>query len=101
MYTLKLTNGYIDEPETWTAEILGSYESLDRACEAAEREFYDALEDLTDDCGTCFGEIEACLDNYYVTYGSYDPELGRVFGGYDKFREVCVMCSSFSKNNPK
>lgn len=91
MYTLKLTHGYVDEPETWTTEALGIYESLDEACEAAEREFHAALEDLTDPDEDCYGEVEACLDDYYATYGAYDPELGRVFAGYDMFVRVSVI----------
>ena len=30
-------------------------------------------------------EIEACRDNYYVTYGYYDPELDHVYAGYDYY----------------
>ena len=36
MYTIKVSYGDVgDEPEMATAEILGTYESLDEACEAA------------------------------------------------------------------
>ena len=82
MYTLKLSHGDVDEPETWTAEILGTYESLDEACEAAEREFDAIMDRLGDDCDDCdelcFGNIERGCGDCYVTYGYRDCELGYV-----------------------
>ena len=91
MYTLKVSNGYVDEPETVTVEVIGSYKTLDEAVEAAEDKFEALLDDYTDDCETCFGEVERGFGSHYATYGAYDAELGRVFAGYDRFCAVDVI----------
>ena len=80
MYTLKVSygDGDIDEPETATVEILGTYGSRDEACEAAKSKFDAIMELLGDDIDKRFGEIEGSLDNYYVTYGYYDDDIGCV-----------------------
>ena len=86
MYKLKMSYGDVDEPETATAEILGTYESLDEACEAAEREFSAIMERLGDGCcdcdELCFDNIERGCGDYYVTYGYRDCELGCVLREY-------------------
>ena len=86
MYTLKLTHGDIDEPEMATVEVLGNYESLDEACEAAEREFDAIMESLGDDYGDCdelcFDDIQRGCGDYYVSYGYRDCEIGRVLDEY-------------------
>ena len=69
MYTLKVSYGDCGvEPETATTEILGTYESLDEACEAARRRF-DAIMDHICVIDTRFGEIERGRCRYYVSYG--------------------------------
>ena len=79
MYTLKVSYGDVDdEPETATVEILGTYGSWDEACEAAKSKFDAIMELLGDNFEIRFGEIEGSLDNYYVTYGYYDDEIGCV-----------------------
>ena len=86
MYTLELTHGYVDDPEPWTTEILGIYESLDEACKAADSEFEAIMGRLGDDCADCeellFDDIERGVGNYYVTYGYRVCELGSVIRGY-------------------
>ena len=90
MYTLKVAYGDVDdEPEMATTEILGTYESLDEACEEAKSKFDAIKERLGNDLEVRFGEIEACRDNYYVTYGYYDPNLGRVVA--DRYYYVSVI----------
>ena len=91
MYTLKMSYGYVDEPETATVKILGTYANRDEAIEAAESKFSAITEDLAEDCETCFGEVEGGYGEYYVTYGDFGCELGRVFAGYDKFYSVNVI----------
>ena len=79
MYTLKVSYGDVDdEPEMATTEILGTYGSWDEACEAARRKFDAIMELLGDNFEIRFGELEESLDNYYVTYGYYDDEIGCV-----------------------
>ena len=85
MYMLKMSFGDVDdEPETATVEILGTYESLDEACRAAESKF-DAIMDRLrdDDCDElCFGAIERSCCDCYVTYGYRDCELGCILREY-------------------
>ena len=69
MYTLKMSYGdYGDEPEMATAEILGTYKTLDEACEAAKSKF-DAIMERICEIDTRFGEIERGRCRYYVSYG--------------------------------
>lgn len=93
MYTLKVSHGYVDEladeRETETVEILGTYETREEAIEAAKNKFCEILDYIDDPCEVC-GEIKTCPDEYYVTYGGFDAELGRVFAGYDLYYEVSV-----------
>ena len=91
MYMLKESYGDVDEPETWTVEVLGTYEARDEACEAAAREFAAIMEGLRDDGELCFGEVEGGCGDYYVTYGYLDCELGRVLIGYDHYYRVYVI----------
>ena len=82
MYTLKMSYGDVDdEPEMATVEALGNYESLDEACEAAEREFDDIMECLDDD-ETRFYAIERGCGDYYVSYGFVELELGYVLDAH-------------------
>ena len=82
MYTLKMSYGDVDdEPEMATAEILGTYESLDEACEAAEREFDDIMELLDDDEAHIY-DIERGCGDHYVSYGHCDCEIGRVLNAH-------------------
>ena len=86
MYTLKMSHGDVDEPETWTVEVLGTYEGLDEACEAAESKLDAIMERLGDSCDDCdelrFGNIERSCCDCYVTYGYRDCELGCVLREY-------------------
>lgn len=95
MYTLKLSYGYLvdeddDERETETVEILGTYEDEAEAIKAAENKFCEVMEDIDDPCEVRFGEVMRSPYRYYVTYGYYDCELGRVFAGYNNYYEVSV-----------
>ena len=86
MYTLKVAYGYVDEPEMATVEILGTYETRDEAVEAAQDKFRAIVDDLSD---VCFGEIEGGRNKCYVTYGSYDPNLGCVVA--DRYYYVSII----------
>ena len=78
MYTLKMSYGEtVDEPASATVEILGTYESLDEACEAAKSKF-DEIMDFLDDIETRFNEIKESRYEYYVSYGFIELELGYV-----------------------
>ena len=88
MYMVKVSYGDVDEPETATDEILGTYETWDDAAEAAQDKFRAIVGDLGD---VCFGEIEGSQYDYYVTYGDYDAEFGRVFSGYDYYCKVSII----------
>ena len=69
MYTLKMSYGdYGDEPEMATVEILGTYKTLDEACEAAKSKF-DAIMGRICEIDTRFGEIVRDRCRYYVSYG--------------------------------
>lgn len=85
MYTLKMYYGDVeDEPEMATVEVLGTYESLDEACEAAQSKF-DAIMELLvdgDDGDLSFDDIERDCGDYYVSYGYYDCELGCILREY-------------------
>ena len=91
MYRIKVSHGYVDEPETWTVEVIGSYANREEAAEAAESKFRAVLEDIVDSCEDCFGEVESSLYSHYATYGAYDFELGDVFAGYNEFCKVEVI----------
>ena len=89
MYTLKMSYGDVgDEPEMATTKILGTYESLDEVWEAAESKFDAIMERLKNEEGICFGAIEMGCCDYYVTYGCYDGECGRLLAGYDHYYMV-------------
>ena len=91
MYMLKVSYGYVDEPETATTDMIGAYKTLDEACEVAASKF-DAIKGLLcNDLEIRFGELSACLDNYYVTYGYLDPEFGRAYAGYDHYYYISVV----------
>lgn len=91
MYTLKVSYGYVDEPEMATTDILGTYRSRDEACEAAQRKFDAINERLGDGLEVRYGEIDGSCDNCYVTYGYYDANLGRLPTGYDRYYYVSVI----------
>ena len=91
MYTLKVSYGYVDEPEEATAEILGTYKSYDETCEAAQSKFDSINECLGDDLEVRFGGIEGGSRYCYVTYGYYDAKLGRLVAGYDHYYMVSVI----------
>ena len=87
MYIVKVSYGDdIDEPELATVETLGTYKTLDEACEAAESKFaaiMDRLGDDGDDCDKlCLGDVERGCGDYYVTYGYRDCELGCILREY-------------------
>ena len=89
MYTLKLSHGYVDEPETETVEILGTYESQDEAFKAAENKFCEVMEGLTKDCELRFGEVAESRYGYSVAYG-YVDEYNTLINGHDHYYEVSV-----------
>ena len=91
MYAIKVAYGDVgDEPEMATIDIIGSYETWDEACEAAEDKFKSILHGLI---GTdiCFGGIASSQYDHYVTYGDHDVESGRVVWGYDYYYYVNVV----------
>ena len=82
MYTLKVSYGDVDdEPEMATTEILGTYESLEEACEAARRKF-DAIMERLDDIDIRFREVKESRYDYYFVYGYYEPAIDCVFEEY-------------------
>ena len=79
MYTLNVSYGDVDaEPEMATVETLGTYKTLDEACEAAEDKFRAIMESLGDAPDIHYYDIAASYDNHYVIYGYIDPKLGYV-----------------------
>ena len=66
------------EPELATVEILGTYESLDEACEVAADKFAATMESLND-LELRRRKVKESRYDYYVVYGYYYPELGGVF----------------------
>ena len=66
------------EPELATVETLGTYESLDEACEVAASKFRAAMESI-DDLELRRRKVKESRYDYYVVYGYYYPELGGVF----------------------
>ena len=96
MYTLKVSYGYVDEPETSKFEILGTYKTHHNACEAAQVEFNAILCDFAADANICVGETGGSCDNYYITYGYYyDGELDNDYAGYchgyDQYYYISVI----------
>ena len=87
MYTLKMSHGYVDEPETETVEILGSYEDEGEALKAAESKFGEVMEDIDDPCEVWFGEVIESPYRYYVNYGAVDEYNTRIS---DKYYEISV-----------
>ena len=84
MYVVNASYGDCDaEPEMAMTEILGIYESLDEACEAATSKFDAIMERL--------GEIDGSSYDYYDTCGDHDTEFGRVFSGHDHYCQVRVV----------
>ena len=79
MYTLKVSYGYVDEPETATVEVLGTYEDEEGAAKAAESKYDEIVERLGDDLDIRFRDVERSRYRYYVTYGYCDYELGIVY----------------------
>ena len=92
MYTLKVSYGDVDdEPEMATVAILGTYESLDAACDAAKSKFDAIMDNLRGDTDICFGDIAGSQYDYYVTYGDSVYKSGRVTSGYDYYYYVSVV----------
>ena len=86
MYMVKVAYGDVDEPEMATVETLGTYKTRDEAVEAAQDKFNAIVDDLSD---VCFGEISGGRNKCYVTYGSYDPNLGCVVA--DRYYYVSII----------
>ena len=89
MYTLKVSHGYVDEPETETVEILGTYEDEREAIKAAESKFCEVMEYIDDPCEVRFGEVAESRYAYSVTYG-YVDEYNTLINGHDHYYEVSV-----------
>ena len=89
MYTLKLSHGYVDEPETETVEVFGTYEHRDDAFKAAENKFCEVMEYIADPCEVRFGEVKESRYGYSVTYG-YVDEYDTLINGHDHYYEVSV-----------
>ena len=90
MYTLKVSYGYVDEPEMALTETLGTYETWDEACEAAKDKFLAIMADLRGNADICVGDIAGSQYDYYVTYGDSVCKSGRVTSGYDYYYYVTV-----------
>ena len=88
MYTLRVSYGYVDEPEMETTEVLGTYESRYKAVKAAESKFSAIMDDLGD-LDIRFRDIVDSCGDYYVTYGYCDYELGCVVA--DHYYRVFVI----------
>ena len=86
MYTLKVAYGDVDEPETATTEYLGTYETRDEAVKVAQDKFCAIVGDLAE---AYVGEVKGGQYKCYVTYGYYDPNLGRVVA--DRYYYVSVI----------
>ena len=92
MYTVRVSYGYVeDEPEMATIDIIGTYETWDEACEAANSKFRAIMERLSGDTNICFGDMASSQYDHYVTYGDHDVESGRVVWGYDYYYYVSVV----------
>lgn len=89
MYTLKLSYGYVGEPETDTVEVLGAYANLEEAFRAAENKFAATMEDFSKDCELRFGEANESRYGYSVTYG-YVDEYNTLVAGHDHYYKVNV-----------
>lgn len=87
MYTLKLSYGHVDEPETDTTEVIGIYEDEEEALKAAENKFCEVMESIDDPCEVWFGEIVDSPYRYYVNYGAVDEYNTRIS---DNYYEVSV-----------
>ena len=80
MYTIKVSYGDYDDiegPEPDVVETLGTYESLDEACDAAEDKFYAIVARLSEAFDARCDEIKTCRDNHCIRYGYYDCEISR------------------------
>ena len=88
MYTLKLSYGYVDEPETETVEVLGTYEDEVEALKAAENKFSEVMEYVADP-DVRFGEVNESRYGYSVTYG-YIDEYDTLVYGYNHYYKVNV-----------
>ena len=92
MYTLKVSHGYVDEPEPATTEILGTYETWDEATEAAEDKFEAILDDLRGGTYLCHYDIPGSQYNYRVVDDDgRTVESGLVFSGPDHYCQVAVV----------
>ena len=65
MYTLKVSHGYVDEPEPVTTDMIGAYETWDEATEAAKDKFNAIIDDLRGNTDICFGDIAGSQYDYY------------------------------------
>ena len=91
MYVAKASYGYVADSGSSTTEILGTYETWDEACEAAEDKF-DAILDGLRGSDIYYGETEGSHQyNYYVTDGDRNVESGLVFSGPDYYYMVSVI----------
>ena len=85
--TVSCGDGDVDE----TVETLGTYESWDEACEAAEGKF-DAILDGLRGSDIYYGETEGSHQyDYYVTDGDRNVESGLVFSRPDYYCQVAVI----------
>ena len=92
MYTLKVSYGDVDAPETAKFEILGTYKTWDEAAEVAENKFSIILDDLRGDTYLCPCDIPGSQYNYWVEDDDgHNVESGLVFSGSDYFCRVAVV----------
>ena len=92
MYAIKVSYGDVDDvPEMATVDIMGTYESLDEACAAAQSKFDAIMEHINGDLDIRFRAVETYPEDYYVTYGYLNHKLGCVCQEY--YYEVSVIYS--------
>ena len=87
MYMPKVAYGYVDEPDKATIENLGTYETRDEAVDAAQDKFREIVGVSV--CDVCDDEVKGGRNECYVTYGYYDPNLGRVVA--DRYYYVSII----------
>ena len=82
MYVVNVSCGDVDdEPDMALTETIGTYESLDKACEAAASKFDAVMESLEALELRC-REVREGRYDYYVVYGRYYPAFGCVLSEY-------------------
>ena len=92
MYMLKVSYGYVDEPDMATTDILGTYETWDEAAEVAENKFSSILDGFGRGTYLCPEISQGHQYNYRVEDDDGRiVESGLVFSGPDYYCQVAVI----------